>query len=69
MGSDFALCDLRPDWVRDEIQIEHLEGGTTNKIVMGWCKDANDKILIRFFSINCKIDFHVYYIMSYFAIY
>ena len=52
-GAVDLFCDLNPDWVRNEIQIEQLEGGTTNTIVLGWCKDDQEKILIRFVSINC----------------
>jgi len=52
-GAVDLFCDLKPDWIREEVKIQHLEGGTTNKIVLGWFKDDNDKILIRYCSINC----------------
>jgi len=49
------LCDFKPSWVKEEINIENIEGGTTNKIVVGWFKDVNDKILIRVYGLGSDV--------------
>lgn len=54
-GAVDLFCDLKPDWIREEVKIQHLEGGTTNKIVMGWFKDDNDKILIRVYGLGSEV--------------
>jgi len=46
---------FKPTWDKDNISIEHLNGGTTNRIVLGWCKDPRDKILLRIYGLGSEI--------------
>eukprot|EP00092_Neocalanus_flemingeri_P006349 GFUD01006834.1.p1 GENE.GFUD01006834.1~~GFUD01006834.1.p1 ORF type:complete len:336 (-),score=72.11 GFUD01006834.1:162-1169(-) len=48
-------CDLKPDLVKDEIQVEELTGGTTNKILMVRVKKSNDKMLIRVYGLGSEV--------------
>ena len=52
-GAIDVFCEVKPEWVREDIHLEHLAGGTTNRIVLGWCRDTSNKLLIRFRSISC----------------
>ena len=54
-GIESLFCQFKPDWKKDDVHIENLTGGTTNRIVLGWHNDPRDKILLRFGSISCII--------------
>jgi len=47
------FCLFKPEWKKNDVHIENLTGGTTNRIVLGWHADPRDKILLRFGSISC----------------
>jgi len=49
------FCLFKPEWKKNDVHIENLTGGTTNRIVLGWHADPRDKILLRVYGLGSEI--------------
>ena len=39
--------NVRPNWRKEHISLKRLGGGSTNTVVLLWCEDFDEKLLIR----------------------